>query len=156
MAQPNALLRAMLVAEDVTMVMNSITKDKCFVVQHFSYNSQRERVASRMMTSMEDSSYIDFVIRIASANAGKTFYQHMTQNEPFAYSFLFNASFNGSGRLTDYDDAMMVKGFIVDMEEEICSSSQDNLPDMQVLIKVKLLLTSITYIGNEQNLKLTI
>ncbi len=156
MAYSNALLKALLVAEDVTQVKESITKDKCYVVQHFSYSSQRDRLASRMMVSMEDSSYVDFVIRIASTGTGKQFYQQMTETDSYAYSFLFNASFNGSGRLMDFDDVMVVKGFIVDMEEIISSNSQHDHDDTQVLMKVRLLLCNITYLGSETNQELNL
>ena len=110
MPYTNALLRAMLVAEDITMVKEGITKDKCYVVQHYAYSSQRDRVGSLMMSGVEDSSFIDLVIRIADSGTAKQFYQQMTESEPFAYSILFNASFNANERLTGFDDAIMVKG----------------------------------------------
>ncbi len=156
MAYTNSLLRAMLVAEDVTQVGESITRDKCYVVQHFTYGNQRNRLAVQMMNRMEDSSYIDFVIRVADAYSGKQFYQQMKDSEPYTYSFIFNAAYNSSGRLQDYDDVMMVKGYIIDIEEDISASNQNEGHDTQVLMKVKLLLSSITYIGNESNLVLNI
>lgn len=154
MAYINSLYKAMLVAEDVTEVEASITRDKCYVVQHYSYSSQRHRNDIQMIESLEMSSYIDFVIRIAGAHAGKQFYQQMRMNEAFTYSFLFNANFNNSGRLLGYEDGMMVKGYIVDIEEDISASNQEEGKDTQVLMKVKLLLNSITYIGNETSLVL--
>ncbi len=156
MAYTNSLLKAMLVAEDVTLVRESVTKDKCYVVQHFSYGSQRNRLASQMVNRMEDSSYIDFVVRIADTYSGKQFYQQMKDSEPYTYSFIFNAVYNGSGRLLDYEDVMMVKGYIIDIEEDISASNQDEGRDTQVLMKVRLLLCSITYLGNESNLVLNI
>ncbi len=154
MAYINSLYNAMLVAEDVNEVGASITRDKCYVVQHYSYSSERRRHDVQMIESMEMSSYIDFVIRIANANAGKQFYQQMRVNEAFTYSFLFNATFNGSGRMLGYEDGMIVKGYIVDIEEDISASNQEEGKDTQVLMKVKLLLNSITYIGNEKSLVL--
>ena len=148
MPYTNALLRAMLVAEDITMVKEGITKDKCYVVQHYAYSSQRDRVGSLMMSGVEDSSFIDLVIRIADSGTAKQFYQQMTESEPFAYSILFNASFNANERLTGFDDAIMVKGFIVDIEEIINTSALDTQDDTQVLMKVRLLLSTITYLGN--------
>ena len=156
MEKTNALIRAMLVAEDITMVKNSITKDKCYVVQHYFYESQRERVGARMISGVEDSSYINLVIRIAAAGTGRQFYQQMTENEPFVYSILFNATFNGSDRLLDFDDAMMVKGYIVDIEETISTGNLIHGADTQVLMKLKLLLNTITYIGSERNIELDI
>ncbi len=154
MAYINSLYKAMLVAEDVTEVGASITKDKCYVVQHYTYSSERDRHDIQMMDSLEESSYIDFVIRVADTGTGKQFYQHMMVNEAYTYSFLFNAKFNGSGRMQGYDDGMMVKGYIVDIEEDISASNSEDGKDTQVLMKVKLLLNSITYIGNETSLVL--
>lgn len=156
MANTNALLRAMFVAEDITMVKESVTKDKCFVVQHFSYDSQRDRVGVRMMSGTEDSSYINLVIRIANVGTARLFYQQMNESAPFVYSILFNASFNANDRLLDFDDAMMVKGYIVDIEETINTGNLKQGDDTQVLMKVKLLLSTITYLGSEHNIELDI
>ena len=156
MANTNALIRAMFVAEDITMVKDGITKDKCYVVQHYSYDSQRDRVGVRMMSGTEDSSYITLVIRIANSGTGRQFYQQMTETAPFVYSILFNATFNSSNRLLDFDDAMMVKGYIVDIEEHINTGNLQQGDDTQVLMKVKLLLSTITYLGSEHNIELVI
>ena len=111
----------------------------------------------------------------------------MQRNELFDHTFIFNASFDQTDRLKTYDDAMIVRGYVVDVKEnfsKVVSESsaekdgqeadaesngqsktlrekvKDNLSKViervkdsvsdQILLEVTLLLSSITYVGKEE------
>ena len=71
-------------------------------------------------------------------------------NELFEYTFIFNASFDENKRLKDFEDAMVARGYVVDVKEDYDRAVTDgNLSD-QILVEVTLLLSSITYVGKEE------
>ena len=99
-------------------------KEKCPVIQHFSYKVQR--------------------------NDSKLFYDRLMSNELFEYTFIFNATFDDNKRLKSFEDAMVTRGYVVDVKEDYDRAVTDgNLSD-QILVEVTLLLSSITYVGKEE------
>ena len=73
----------------------------------------------------------------------------------FPYSFLFNATFNASRRLSECQDAMVVTGYVVDVEETYESALSEDGEAEQMLINAKILMSNIKYLGRERNLQLT-
>ena len=81
------------------------------------------------------------------------FYKQLVQNELFAHTFVFNATFDQNKRLKHFDDAMVVRGYVVDVKEDYNPVKTDGHTMDQMLIGVKLLLSSITYLGKENRHK---
>ena len=75
----------------------------------------------------------------------------LPSNEHFRFSFLFNATFNQNERLNDYEDGMVCDGYVVDVDESYSSYSYKEANDKQMLLNIKLLLLSTTYIGRDNN-----
>ena len=73
------------------------------------------------------------------------------QNREVTYSFIFNATFDEHQRLTLYDDAIAIKGFVVDVAEAFQSKTEE-----QMLLTVEVLLNRITYVGKDSNKPLVI
>ena len=49
--------------------------------------------------------------------------------------------------MKDYDDAMVVRGYVVDIKEDYAPATSDATD--QMLVEVTLLLSRITYVGKE-------
>ena len=150
-------LKAMLVLEDISEQGVSVLQDQSFTVQHFSYRFSRNRNATGMPYGPTLEPYMDFTVKIAAEDSAKQFLERMKAPKPFPFSFLFNASFNASRRLSGYEDAMVARGYIVDLDEvydvvELPTGKQE-----QMLIKVRLLLSKLSYVGSSKvlNLKIT-
>ena len=145
-------LKVVFVDEDLCEMSEAILRSNCLTVQHFSYESKRNHDnRSGSTLHNEDSTILDFTIRIDTPDRGKRLLEQMQEQEDFAYSFLFNATFKQNGRLDDYDDGMVAQGSIIDIEEVFSSDNQE-----QMLMHIKLLLLSITFIGKEQNLVMVV
>ena len=86
---------------------------------------------------------------------GKELFSQIQKQESFAYSFLFNATFNAINSLESYEDAMVARGNIIDIEE-VFYTERNNGQQEQMLMHVKLLLNSITFVGKQHNLELSI
>ena len=121
--------------------------DRCFTVLHFSYECKRERNKSGYPFGNTTSTILDFTIRLMSPEDGKPFYQQMQQNEPEFFTFLFNATLFNRQYVTGYEDAMVVNGYVIDVEDDFTNAPTSEGSTEQMLIHVKLLVANITYIG---------
>ena len=71
----------------------------------------------------------------------------MQQNEPEFFTFLFNATLFNRQYVTGYEDAMVVNGYVIDVEDDFTNAPTSEGNTEQMLIHVKLLVANITYIG---------
>ena len=147
-------LKAVLFPENLLEVGENVEKRLCKTVQHFSYKCQRSRNDAGIPYGNTTPTELLFTIKLESPDDSKVFYQQLQQNELFNHSFLFNATFDQRDRLKAYDDAMIVKGFVVDVKEDYDASVTEDGTAQQILIQVTLLLSSLTYVGKEDNSKI--
>lgn len=146
-------LKAVLFPENLLDVGENVEKRLCKTVQHFSYKCQRSRNDAGIPYGNTTPTELLFTIKLESPDDSKVFYQQLQQNELFNHSFLFNATFDQRDRLKAYDDAMIVRGFVVDVKEDYDASVTEDGTAQQILIQVTLLLSSITYVGKEDSYK---
>ena len=135
-------LKVVFSPEDLCEMSDDILRSNCFTVQHFHYESKRRR---------DNDSGMDITIRINEPDCGKQLLEHMQDSEQHSYALLFNATFKPTGRLDDYDDALMATGYIINIEE-VFETAQQNGQQEQMLMHIHLLLNTITFIGKENNL----
>ena len=125
-------------------------KDKCPVIQHFSYKVERNRNDAGIPYGGTTPTELKFTIRLGQPDDSKLFYDRLMSNELFEYSFIFNATFDDNKRLKNFEDAMVTRGYVVDVKEDYDRAVTDgNLSD-QIMVEVTLLLSSITYVGKEE------
>ena len=125
-------------------------KDKCPVIQHFSYKVERNRNDAGIPYGGTTPTELKFTIRLGQPDDSKLFYDRLMLNELFEYTFIFNATFDDNKRLKSFEDAMVTRGYVVDVKEDYDRAVTDgNLSD-QILVEVTLLLSSITYVGKEE------
>lgn len=149
-------LKALLVLEDITEQGVSVWQNNCFTVQHYHYLCRRERNDAGIPYGRTVPSFLEFTIRVAAADSAKTLMERMQSQESFPFSFVFNASFAENRRLSDWEDAMVVRGYLVDVEETYDKTQAEAGAQEQMLIKGRLLLSNLAYVGRERVMKLTI
>lgn len=132
----------------------NIEKNNCPIVQHFSYKCQRNRNDAGIPYGSTIPTELKFTILLGSSKDSKQFYQQLTLNELFEHTFIFNPSFDDSSKayLKYYEDAMIVKGYVVDVDEDFDTKGTDDNEDNLIQIEVTLLLSSITYQGREEKI----
>lgn len=150
------MLKAMLCVEDITETGVNLTPSNSFTVQEFHYDYGRRRDAMGRPYGPTESAYMDFTVKVSSDESAKVFFERMKENDPYAYSILFDVYFKNMSQLSNYEDAMVARGYLVEVEEMFDKTPQADLMVGQMLIHAKLLLTNITYVGVESNLKLQI
>lgn len=124
-------------------------KEKCPVIQHFSYKVQRNRNDAGIPYGGTTPTELKFTIRLGQPDDSKLYYDRLMSNELFEYTFIFNATFDDNKRLQSFEDAMVTRGYVVDVKEDFdVAVTDENLSD-QIMVEVTLLLSSITYVGKE-------
>lgn len=149
-------LKVILFPGDICEINAGISRNNCATVQHFNYESKRFRsVDNDMNYHAEEPSVLDFTIRLNAPDTGKQLLSQIQRLETFAYSFIFNATFNATNSLVSFDDAMVAHGNIIDIEEVLSTSKSDGQQE-QMLMHVKVLLSAVTYIGKKDNRRLSV
>ena len=146
-------LKAILFSDNILENGRNVEKDKCPTIQHFTYQCQRNRNDAGIPYGRTVPTELRFTIRLGKPDDGKIFYQQLVLNNLFDHTFIFNATFDQNKRLRDYDDAMVVRGYVVDVKEDYDPVMTANGTMDQMLIEVTLLLSSIIYLGKEDRHK---
>lgn len=146
-------LKAVLYPYNLQDVEENLEKRLCQTIQHFSYKCQRSRNDAGIPYGNTTPTELQFTVKLDTPDDSKVFYQRMQQNELFDYTFLFNATFDQRDRLKSYDDAMIVRGFVVDVKEDYDATMTDDGTAQQILVTVTLLLSSVTYMGKDDHCK---
>ena len=143
-------LKAIVVPEDFLENPKNVLKENCLVVQHFDYQAEHKRNSAGEVYGPTEPVMLKLTIRINSPRHAKVFYSNLLNNAPFNYSFLFNATFNANQRLANYEDGMVVKGYVVSVEENYSSNKNITGEEEQILLDVKILTRSVTFLGREE------
>ena len=143
-------LKAIVVAEDFLENPMSVLKENCLTVQHFDYQCEHKRNASGEVYGPTEPVILKFTVRVNSPKHAKVFYSNLLSNSYFNYSFIFNATFNANQRLGDYEDGMVVNGYVVSVEENYSTGKNQTGEDEQILLDVTILARSVTYMGREE------
>ena len=128
----------------------NVLKENCLVIQNFSYECERMRNNSSDVYGASKPVILKFSIRVNSPSHAREIYQRLALNGHFDYSILFNVTYDANLRLKDYDDGMVVNGYVVSVEEQYSSLQDDKGVDKQMLLEVKLLVRSTLYMGREE------
>lgn len=148
-------LKAIVVMANLLEEGVAITRDQCMSVEHFDYRCARKRDAKGRTYRASEPAILNFSVRINSAEQAQPFYKQLTDSGRCPLSFIFNATFaNTSKRLTDYDDALVVDGYVVDVQEDFQSSPMIEQREQQILFRARMLVRSIIYKGRNDNYSL--
>ena len=153
MAMISNNIKAILIPEDFSEITR-VSQEKCLTLQHFDYKCQRSRNEEGIPYGSTVSVTLNCTIRTTCDL--QVYYDRLKSNSPYTYTFVFNAIFDTQKCLSDYEDAMIVSGYIIDIEENFDSATNENGEDEQMLINIKILLSNITYVGKNSNKTLSI
>ena len=128
-------------------------KEKCPVIQHFSYKVQRNRNDAGIPYGGTTPTELKFTIRLGQPDDSKLYYDRLMSNELFEYTFIFNATFDDNKRCQEADaesngQSKTLREKVKDNLSKVIERVKDSVSD-QILLEVTLLLSSITYVGKE-------
>jgi hypothetical protein len=137
--------------------MENITKGapvpqrQCLTVQHFDYCSKRTLNKEGWPYGTSSSVILHITVKSQPDGRYKQFYQCLKSDEPLTCSLLFNATFDSARTVRDYDGAMVFTGYVVNIEETYLSHALQKKDSDQMLTDLRILVSSIEYVGANQN-----
>ena len=115
--------------------------DKGYAVQQFSYHCEMNRDTVNTVYSQTGNVIVDFAIRVMN-NDQSLFYGKLKDLGSDVYSFVCNAVFE-KDVLKSFDNAVMVDGFVVDVDEAVSNDAS------QARMNVKVLARQISYVHKD-------
>lgn len=145
-------LKALLYLGDI-IENKTIHQYDCFTIQDFHYTCLRHRDDAGLPCGPTQCAQIHLTIKLMSGNKTKRIYEQLISNEVFSFSFIFNATFDHSNnkKVSNYADAMMINGSVIDINEEFNTNDQDSDEMQRMLMSIDIMIQSITYIGAQNN-----
>lgn len=148
-------LKAVVVPDNFLDNPINVLKENCLTVQHFDYQCEHKRNDSGEVYGATKPVILQFTIRVNSPRHARTFYRRLISNEHTCFSFLFNITYGANERMTNYDDGMVVDGYVVHVEETYSTKIEEDGGDKQMLLNVTLQVRSVIYLGRENNYQST-
>lgn len=144
-------LKAVVVTENFLEEPKNILKENCLTIQQFSYNCVHKRNSAGEVYGATKPVILDIKVRVNSPYHVKVFYSALEQNQHHDFSILFNVTFQANGHLADYEDGMVVNGYVVKVEEDYQGTKNRESHDERMMLNVKILVRSAIYLGKEKN-----
>lgn len=144
-------LKAVAAVADMTESEKNITRNQCMTLEHFDYRGERKRDSRGRTYQASEPAMLHFSVRINAAEQTQPFYRQLANMQHGVLSFLFNATFTGTGHLMQYDDAMAVEGFIVEIQEEFHSAGSSEATEEQIVLHACMQVRAINYIRSNDN-----
>ena len=143
-------LRAVLVQDSFLENPKNVLKEKCLVLQNFSYECERMRNNSSDVYGASKPVILKFTIRVNSPSHARELYQRLALNGHNDFSILFNVTYDNNSRLAGYEDGMVVNGYVVRVEERYNSLLDESGVDKQMILDAEVLVRSTIYLGREE------
>ena len=121
------------------------------VVQQYSYALERPRNAHGVAYGNSSGGILTIDVRIGSRDNMRTYYERLSQNYSTAFSLVFNARYDETGILDDYDGGLIVEGYLTDIGESFDRDKAEEHGE-QMKLRFKVLVTNMTHIGLSRNL----
>ena len=145
-------LKAVAVMADMSENGATVTRDQCMTVEHFNYRCARKRDRDGRTYESSEPVELTFQVRINGEDQAKPFYRQLCSGDEYGVlSFLFNTTFQSTGRLASYEQAMAVEGFVVDVQEDFHSAALAETNEGQIALRARMLVRSIIYVGQNSN-----
>ena len=124
-----------------------LRRENATVVQRLDYTLRRPRNDfGKPYGRMSGSELI--VATLIGTNDTREYYERLVSNDSQIFSIVFNATYDNNNFLTSYDSAMVVEGYVVGIVEHY--DDDEAKEGNQMSLEFSFLLTSITYIGEEE------
>jgi hypothetical protein len=151
-------LKALVVPENI-LEMKSVLQERFTTVEKLHYCCMRKRNSRGEAYGPTEPVELEFCIRLNDPADAKPYYERLTNNENYIFSFVFNAVFAENTNLKDCEDGMICDGYVVGIKEHYSNTRETAIyddpyatpQDEQMMLTVKLLLVNTTYLGENNN-----
>jgi len=142
-------LKATMLVGDITNESAQYYQSDCMTVQKFNYTIDRLLDSRGLPFGHTNVTTLTTTVRVMNKVQVKMIFEMLEKVNCNDFSFLFNATFAPDGMISDKDDAMLVRGVVVDIKENFNSVAKNG--NQQMLLTLKILIADITYLGSMSN-----
>ena len=146
-------LKAVMIHDNILENPLNILKENSLTIQNLTYDCVHNRNNAGEVFGATEPVILDFTVRVNSPHHAKRFYQESILNNYFNFSVLFNVMWGSNNRMSSYEDGFVANGYVVHVEENYHSGKDSSGLDQHMLLSVKVLVRSMTYLGRDRNLK---
>lgn len=125
-----------LLTDDPTENGVTLTPYNSFMVQEYEYRLKRSRTDTGKPYGPTLSVTLNCMVNMLTPDGGNEFYRRLQSSSPHPFSFLFGEQVG-----------LVVRGYIVDIEEAFATTSGDSVSTKQMNLRIKILISEINYIG---------
>ena len=145
-------LRAVLFVGNVNEI--AALRQECgFTIQHLDYESFRSRDKSGQPYGPSNASLANITLRSISGEGYKKLYEALKLKECNAFSVLYNVKYVKNHIVDSYEMGIVLYGYIVEIEEVFDTHHKN---DQSMMLNMKILLHSVSYMGENTQRKLVI
>ena len=144
-------LKAVVTLDNVLDGAKRVLKENCLVVQNFDYQCTFKRNENGRVYGAMESVILSFRVLVNDPRHAMIFLMELASNNVSCFSFLFNATYGPNERLRDYEDGMVVRGYLVSAEEQYSTETSETGRYKQMLLDLKLLVSEVIYLGYEED-----
>lgn len=134
-----------LVTEDVTENGVTLTPYNSFMVQTYDYRLKRSRTETGKPYGPTLSVSLNCTLNTLTPDAGNEFYRRLQSPHTHPFTFLFGEKVG-----------MVVRGYVVDIQESFSTSTYDDGRTKQMQMQVSILISEINYLGESAKRKLNL
>lgn len=134
----------------------NIPKSDVFIVQSYNYSCRKSRNQKGLPYGNTNITYLEFSLRNFTEKLETELLRGLQSAVAQEFTFIIDAKYDKSARLEECEDAFIARGFVVDIDEFFSTYYNSSSDDGQRFIRIKLLLSSIKYIGDNNDLELKI
>lgn len=144
--------QAVVVVDNILDNANMIYKTNCLVVQHFQYDCCRKLNQAGEIYGPMEPVILNFTVRVTSPAHSSMFYKFLASKYRASFSFLFNVNFGAFDRLEDYEDGLVVKGYVTSVKQKYSGAKNSDGMSSQMMLNVEVLVSSTVYMGTERSI----
>ena len=155
-------IKAMLFFQDITEAVYAPKREQGYTLQSFRYECSRTRNSQGIPYGPTQATVLRFTLKSLPDGYLKELYQRLKEkNAATSFSVVFDATFRSIDTegmvLSDYDNAIVATGMVVNVNEAYDASSQYTVGDTDrtrhethelMTTTVEFLLQSISYVGS--------
>lgn len=124
-----------------------VQRSQCYIIQHYDFSLNRSRDITGQPYDFDGGNTLMLSLRIGSTQNLTPFYQMLKNERMTAFSIVFNATFDYVNMLGDYDSAIVIEGYVVDISENIVRQGvNDQSPDT---IQMSILMKNVNYVSEQ-------
>lgn len=126
------------------------SQNDCQTVRKFDYNFERTCNSKGVPFGMTTNPIVEFSLRFMDELAVKPFFSLLNSMEIAEFSFLFGASFDGEQKIDGYDNAIVARGYVVEVVQDYFYNEFSD-GELQRRLNIKFLAAEMTYVGTQSN-----